>query len=504
MKLPEAKTQMMTERRIDRTRIPPRNSLNIYEKPISSVLAPSSDRKQVGGKIQSRPSSSSGARAGTTESAVKWSRISSTERFVGLSSKKLDGKRDETFSVKKLPKQGLGSKMINSDVKRPKINDKTDRFTQHLLDEKDLEIMTLKKELASMMAKSSQLLSSKFEVETKNSTLEEELELQDIGIAALKENVVKLKSEIYDHKINAESKDTELAKLNLDKLKINTVLERFIPAAQGDIDHKLETWMEEKSNEVISLKEETLNLTNAVKKLESELVNKNVEADECKEFVSHHSSQDDVLEKETALFIEKISSICRNKSRKIKASSKDENVKINLKITARKGNLDRDHPRLSFCGAESPGTFLKTPCQTFSVKEDIDSVLQEKVRKVNVCGEEGDNIQEPVSRKGAVTSPGEAFFPDGSPFGGMENLNVNLNEDCRASLGTIGRAEDLDMKLQELWTRMSCQEETLEQLKSEKRRFTFSVDLLEEELTESRTQHMNLVEQVNIVKKLFN
>lgn len=61
---------------------------------------------------------------------------------------------------------------------------------------------------------------------------------------------------------------------------------------------------------------------------------------------------------------------------------------------------------------------------------------------------------------------------------GIECLDVNLNDNCRPSLGTLDRAEDLDMrlKLKELWNKLSDQGETLERL----------------------------VEQVNVAKKLLS
>jgi len=509
MKLPEATDHRTTERINDRVKIQSRNSLSTYhgkQQPPSVVLAPSSNRKQVGGgKTQSRPT-----RVGTTEFASKWgSSKGSKEGLVKPSGHKSVKKCDETFSVNITSRQRLGSKILKSAGNQSKSTDTIECYSQQILNKKDEEIMSLKEELASLITKSSQVQSSKFEYVTKNGELEEKLELQNDAIRALKENMTKLKSEIYDLKNEVENKSTELIRLRSGKLKTNAVLERFLPFGDEDMDKQLEVWMEEKNNELKQSKEENWNLMKAIKKLEIAQDFKEIDTEEFKEPDTHQLTEDGILEKETALFMERVSSICRNKSRKIKASSKDENIKINLKITARKGNLERVPNRLSLCEAESPGTFLKTPCQTFSVKEDIDSVLREKLQVVNACEEELDHRKMLPNPCPSLTSEGAGGFQEkrlftyGSPSG-LEGLNVNLNDNCRASLGTIGRAEDLDLKLQELWTRMSSQEETLEQLKSEKRRFTFSVDLLEEELSESRTQHMNLVEQVNVVKKLFN
>merc|ERR1719427_24738 len=154
----------------------------------------------------------------------------------------------------------------------------------------------------------------------------------------------------------------------------------------------------------------------AIKNLEI----KKVDTEESTEPDTHQMTEDDNLEKETAFFMDRVSSICKNKSRKIKATSKDENVKINLKITARKGNLERVPNRLSFCETESPGIFLKTPCQTFSVKEDIDSVLREKLQAVNVCGEEIDHCKEKMpsmTGEGAGVFQEKRLFSYGSPSG---------------------------------------------------------------------------------------
>ena len=229
------------------------------------------------------------------------------------------------------------------------------------------------------------------------------------------------------------------------------------------------------------------------------------------------------LEKETAEFLEKVSDVCRNKSLKIKAQSKDKNVKINLKITVRKDKLDRVSHQLSFSEVfESPGIYAKTPCQTFSVKEDEegDSVFVDKVKLrinpvekgycltddiklfANPCESQLENSRINLGEASENLETSKGF--NGNDIVGIEGFGNHVNNNYRASLGTLDRAEDLDMKLQALWSRLSSQGDTLKQLKSEKRRFTFSVDLLEEELTESRTQHRNLVEQVNIAKKLFH
>ena len=170
------------------------------------------------------------------------------------------------------------------------------------------------------------------------------------------------------------------------------------------------------------------------------------------------------------------------------------------------------------------GIFVKTPCQTFSVKDDedddvfhivpsedkssinklYDEIFQNEIANffanpceslnVNCAMESGEAIENCEPSKG---------FNDNESVGAL-SVDANLNcETYRVSLGTLDRADELDNKLQELWTRLSSQTDNLEELKSEKRRFTFSVDLLEEELTESRTQHKKLVDQVNVVKKLF-
>jgi len=104
----------------------------------------------------------------------------------------------------------------------------------------------LKEELASLMAKSSQVQSSKSEYVTRNGELEEKLAFQNDVISAFKKNMTKLKSEIYDLKNEVESKSSEVVRLRSGKLKTKAVLERFFPVADEDMDKQLEVWMEEK------------------------------------------------------------------------------------------------------------------------------------------------------------------------------------------------------------------------------------------------------------------
>jgi len=353
--------------------------------------------------------------------------------------------------------------------------------------------------------------------ESRIKVLEEKLNAQNIELAELQSNFAKLEFDNLDLVNDIERQGEELVGLRSWKLKIRNVLVRFIPDTYGDFDEKLEMLLLEKFKEAQSFKDANFRLMSSIRNLEEELARMNLGVGTAPS--RRASTSDDYnLETETASFLEKVSNLCKNKSRKIKAHSKDENVKINLKITVRKEKNENKIHKLSFSDAESPALNLKTPYQTFSIRDDYSGYVEKAKKKVNKneCDVRLFTPEEkPFAYAGSPhvceyskTSRRCSGIPDLLVFPadgtlGTDCFDVN-NDNCRASLGTFDRAEDLDMRLKELWDKLSCQGETLERLKSEKRRFTFSVDLLEEELTESRAQHKNLVEQVNVAKKLFS
>jgi len=413
----------------------------------------------------------------------------------------VQNKYDETFIVE-IPKQ----KHPNSkNMEKHQSNKNLNQHFVQLLKKKDTEIR------AAL---------------DKNRHLEDKIDRQSEELIVLNEIHSKLNTELDDMKDEIASKSLEIEFHKSETMKMREALEH-----QYEESYKKVTEMQDMNCEIMRLQEENFRLLESMRSQEADLNNLHVdlkqdsedaqfkEAEVC--FVAD-SNKD--LEKETADFLEKVSMVCKNKSLKIKALSKDKNVKINLKITVRKERLDRISHQLSFSEAfESPGIFAKTPCQTFSVKDEDDDVFhtapsedKSQINKLydelfqnenatlfaNPCESLTENCAMKKVDSIEICEPLKGFN-DNEPVV-SQSVDANLNcETYRVSLGTLDRADELDTKLQELWTRLSSQTDTLEELKSEKRRFTFSVDLLEEELTESRTQHKKLVDQVNVVKKLF-
>jgi len=407
-------------------------------------------------------------------------------------SMQVPNKCDETFTVK-IPKQKLPN---SKNMKKPKPNFPPNQQFVQLLKRTDSEFR------ASL---------------DRNRILEDKLNKQSEELMILNEIQSKFNTELAYLKNEIASKNWEIEFHKSESLKMRESLELHYEESYNKV-----TEMQNMNQEIMLLQAENLRLLESMRSPEADLNNLNVDLKQVSEDV-HDGNTD--LEKETANFLEKVSLVCKNKSLKIKAISKDKDVKINLKITVRKERMDRISHQLSFSEAfESPGTFAKTPCQTFSVKDDEDDEVfnnapREEISRINKLYDEifqSENSKiftnpcESLNEKCAMDI-GEALENcksskgfNGNESAGAESVDANLNYDTyRVSLGTLDRADELDTKLQELWTRLSSQTDTLEELKSEKRRFTFSVDLLEEELTESRMQHKKLVDQVNVVKKLF-
>ena len=266
------------------------------------------------------------------------------------------------------------------------------------------------------------------------------------------------------------------------------------------------------------------------------------------------------LHKETAKFLETISCGSYNNNLKLKASSKDGNVRIAIKISIRKSNEENY--------AMTP-LELQTPCQSISVKENeiasagftlstngenrpkfrsrttsIDSENDLRVySRVNQFDDEVDvfvryatpsscgttsvpvktgksNVvdassiknelrhRKRVEDKEIVNDPSKSENEDSS----LVQKNVNFlspmvhGESCSElmlSSGTLNRAIDLDGRLEVLWGNLCKHTDNLNHLKSEERRFNFTLNSLEEELLKAKVQQRKLAEDVSIVKKLF-
>lgn len=392
--------------------------------------------------------------------------------------------KNETFTVKNLPNHKFKSMDAGniSDVK-PKF---TETLLKQTLKNNDFINIRFSQKLDLPRVNSEEALRIK--------ALEEKLNVRSFELAELQAKLSKLEIDNLELSSYVAVQSEELADLRSWKLKTSTTLARIMPDLHVDKyfdEKKLEMLLNEKLNEVQSSKNENFRLMRCIRNLKDELAIVNLGVGTTPS--QRASTGDDVtLETETASFLEKVSNLCRNKSRKIKAHSEDENVKIYLKITVRKEKGEKMLHRLSF-EAESPGHHEKTPCQTFIIRDD-DSVFVDKVKqKTNKITREA-RLFTPEEK--SLTYPGpsipceysktsrrcseipELFVLQADGKLGIECLDVNLNDNCRPSLGTLDRAEDLDMrlKLKELWNKLSDQGETLERL----------------------------VEQVNVAKKLLS
>jgi len=442
---------------------------------------------------------------------------------------------DETYAVKEplKPKVNNVNKIFKTTDK-PKLNINSSQHFVQLLKKKDLEIIALKKKVETL-GQSVSGIKPVLKSEASNSScemiqlLEEKLKQQNDDMKIINSKTSKLEEDLSNLRTEIALKNTELGCMKSENCKNDELIDCLLPLSSRKPDQKLEDNLFEENHEIRLLEEENLKLREIIRKQEADLADLKCRLNQVQFTAPVDSAEVQLvgdnntdLELETAVFLEKVSDVCRNKSLKIKAQSKDKKVKISLKITVRKEKLDRISPQLSFSEVfESPGIFAKTPCQTFSVKEGEvdDSMFVDKYKLrnnpllkghfpaddvqlfSNPCESLLENSEILLGEASEILEPSKGF--NGNDLVGSERFGVNVNDNYRASLGTLDRAENLDMKLQEMWTRLSSQGDTLEQLKSEKRRFTFSVDLLEEELSESRTQHRNLVEQVNVAKKLF-
>ena len=382
----------------------------------------------------------------------------------------------------------------------------------------------------------------------RNETLETELEssnfkneIQTIKICELTEDVTRLqdlvstlKSEVYQQRQSLQEQQNNAE--NLAK------------------DHSLEVQYHVEEKSELLVKVENLAIENVA--LKNDLIDLGGEKGPVLPGVK--TSFD--LEKETEKFLETISCGRYDNNLKIKANSKDGNVRINIKISVRRSNEENY--------ANTPLELL-TPYQSVSVTEnEIGSVgftlstgkeYRPKFRsrttsissendlrvysEVNQVDDEVDVFVKYATPSGLTTSApdkaGTSSFVEASSIKNqlrhrnrIENLEVakansnsenvssslmqdsvnflspivygESNSELMLSSRTLNRALDLDCRLEDLWSNLCKQTDNLDQLKSEERRFTFALNNLEEELMKSKVHQRKLAEDVSIVKKLFH
>ena len=86
---------------------------------------------------------------------------------------------------------------------------------------------------------------------------------------------------------------------------------------------------------------------------------------------------------------------------------------------------------------------------------------------------------------------------------GNSMSTTGCSEYSRASSGTYRRIEELDVKVQGLWTKLQSEDNRGSDLQNKKTHFNDSVLRLERDLDESVIQHSELVTKVGVVKRLF-
>ena len=172
---------------------------------------------------------------------------------------------------------------------------------------------------------------------------------------------------------------------------------------------------------------------------------------------------------------------------KVSAVSRDQNVTVNLKLTVKKSRVSNilDQSGIN-CGRNS----LKTLTAEDSFINRLDDAYEEFPEVFD--DEDSTDLAEDMSTEDIDDSTSN-----------IEDSNMSEKE-YDVSAGTMARAEELDIKVRELWTRLSTRDETFEDLKNDRLNFTTSVSRLESDLNQSILQHNRFLDQVSVAKKLFH
>jgi len=176
---------------------------------------------------------------------------------------------------------------------------------------------------------------------------------------------------------------------------------------------------------------------------------------------------------------------------KVSAVSKDQNVTVNLKLMVKKSrvsNILEQSTRNS-----SPRNTLET-----LTNEDKSSIVNSRL------GESIDEYSDEVFNNSIDFDEDMSVEDNEDLVDIIEDSNMSENA-YDVSAGTMARAEELDSKVREMWTRLSCRDQTLDQVENDQcLKFTNSVSRLETDLNESILHHNRLMGQVSVAKKLFH
>ena len=182
-----------------------------------------------------------------------------------------------------------------------------------------------------------------------------------------------ISQEISSLRSKLNKKDEEVKALKEENMKLNKRLERNereLDALRHDLgnkDHEMLGALMDKNQEILLLKQEKCQSEEDVKK--QTLLSAETQKHTDEAVITTESDSDDTKELEnlTAQFLEKISaSICRGKYTRVKASSKDNSIKIQVKVTVR-GDKGIKLSNLS----SMSDTFNDSPCRLTKAIKDI-------------------------------------------------------------------------------------------------------------------------------------
>merc|ERR1712179_859691 len=209
------------------------------------------------------------------------------------------------------------SPKVSKQVEKPRLHTNSNVQFVQKLKQKDLEILNLKQKL--WLRDSRQMMAPR-----SKSTI-----VDVLGAYGLKgRESVNLKSKV-------DKRDEELKVLKQEYVKMNKRLEskeRELDAMKNDLDnkdHEMLGALMEKNKEIFVLKQEKCQLENDAKNQTMQKL--------CDAIITTESEDDsEELKTLTAEFLEKVSNICRDKNTRVKASSKDKSIKIQVKVTVKR------------------------------------------------------------------------------------------------------------------------------------------------------------------------
>jgi len=230
------------------------------------------------------------------------------------------------------------SPKVSKQVEKPRLHTNSNVQFVQKLKQKDLEILNLKQKLwlrdsRQMMAPRSKStvmdVLGAYGLKGRESANFKSTNINHVQQQLVEQEVACLKSKV-------DKKDEELKVLRQEYLKMNKRLEskeRELDAMKDDLenkDHEMLGALMDKNKEIYLLKQEKCQLEEIVKNQTKQKL--------CDDAIITTESEDDSEELKTltAGFLEKVSDICRDKNTRVKASSKDKSIKIQVKVTVKR------------------------------------------------------------------------------------------------------------------------------------------------------------------------